>query len=62
MKKVILSLALSCVTLSYGQTNCNDLKKEILSVREELVTVKAEKFSKSAAEKIEKAGGKAEVI
>ena len=29
---------------------------------EKKLTVKAEKFSKSAAEKIEKAGGKAEVI
>ena len=48
MKKVILSLALSCVALSYGQTNCNDLKKEILSVREELATVKAENSSLKA--------------
>ena len=48
MKKVILSLALSCVALGYGQTNCNDLKKEILSVREELATVKAENSSLKA--------------
>jgi len=48
MKKVILSLALSCIALSYGQMNCNDLKKEILSVREELANVKAENSSLKA--------------
>lgn len=48
MKKIILFLVLFCATMSYGQTDCNDLKKEILSVREELVTVKAESSSLKA--------------
>lgn len=48
MKLFILFSVLFCGTLSYTQTNCNDLKKEILSVREELVTSKNENSSLKA--------------
>ena len=48
MKLFILFSVLFCGTLSYTQTNCNNLKKEILSVREELVTSKNENSSLKA--------------